>query len=125
MALRMEVLKMTAIDITYEDGLRLSELSGQLAGLKYEASNLLAVNAADLMMVFFLLTMVAIVVAIFLYIITEYCGSWRYILIALPSFIPILGIIVFAMYLDASVAMDIANVQGQIDAILAKYEGML
>lgn len=25
---------MAAIDITYEDGLRLSELSGQLAGLK-------------------------------------------------------------------------------------------
>lgn len=116
---------MTAIDITYEDGLRLSELSGQLSRLKYEASNLLAVNAADLVMVFFLLAIVAVVIAVFLDIITEYCGSWRYILIALPSFIPILGIIVFAMYLDASVAMDIANVQGQIDAILAKYEGML
>lgn len=29
---------MAAIDITYEDGLRLSELSGQLAGLKYEGT---------------------------------------------------------------------------------------
>lgn len=42
---------MTALDITYEDGLRLSELQGQLAGLKFESSHLIEINVVSFLLV--------------------------------------------------------------------------
>ena len=42
---------MTALDITYEDGLRLSELYGQLAGLEYESTHLISINIAAFILV--------------------------------------------------------------------------
>lgn len=116
---------MTAIDITYEDGLRLSELYGQLAGLKYEADNLLIVNVGDLAVVGILLTSLAAMISLVIFILTVYCRSWRYVAIAMPFIIPIAGMIVLYISIGAGVDIAILETQSQIDAILAKYEGTL
>lgn len=179
---------MAAIDITYEDGLRLSELSGQLAGLKYEAANMLAVHAVELIGAFVLMG----ILALFLFIFMDRCVSppydtefaseelarkknsdymfckykviqpagqttkkaqhydnfrhefvtcdqlvdtplkveWKLNALGLlfvfwPWILPFAVVGIMWVSFNAGVDMDIANVQGQIDAILAKYEGTL
>ena len=42
---------MTALDITYEDGLRLSELSGAMESLRYELGHIIQVNLPALIMI--------------------------------------------------------------------------
>lgn len=57
---------MTSLDITYEDGLRLSELYGQLAGLKYEAANLFSVHIWSLVGGFILVLILAFLLSMLL-----------------------------------------------------------
>lgn len=178
---------MAAIDITYEDGLRLSELSGQLAGLKYEAANMLAVHALELIGIFVLIGILALLLFAGMcclvseppyqtefksedlakrekkpfhkYKVIEPAGQttkksqhydnfkhefvtydqlvdtplkveWKLNALGLlfvfwPWILPFAVVGIMWVSFNAGVDMGIANVQGQIDAILAKYEGML
>lgn len=179
---------MATLDITYEDGLRLSELYGQLESLKYEAANMLAVHAGALLVA----TVATILVALFLcwvmrdvmdilpgttrfeseaqakkrqgrgllyrYEVVKDAGTrtvqdsyydrshlkwinyektetvpmevvWRptpfyHVCRLWPVLIPFIVMPIIWVTLNAGVEMDLASVQGQIDAILAKY-GML
>lgn len=179
---------MTTLDITYEDGLRLSELSGQLAGLKYEAANMLAVHASALIRVFVLASILALILFALMRVFvgtpieTEYKSEYevrqdrssnlfhRYEIVRLagqttrkaqhydqwkqefvtydelvdmpmkvewklnalgvvamfwPWILPFAAVGIMWVSINAGVYMDIANVQGQIDAIMAKYGGIL
>lgn len=155
---------MTALDITYEDGLRLSELYGQLAGLEYESTHLIAINLAAFILVIALGMAISILPIAILWnldspcrrgfeteeearmmstwafrpkvvsrgdqawspLVVEWVHTWAYYAVTVLSFIviPLALCIIVYVHLGASNGMAIADVQAQIDAILAKCGGM-
>ena len=127
---------MTDIAITYEDGLRLSELQGQLAQLQYDLAHVGTTSLTGKVAMCILLTIVMIFV-FFLVLWVLDAVIWDCIngdrirgIVTLVSLgAVIVGFIVIMIfgcsYVEQYDIIDIesqmANIQGQIDAIYARY----
>lgn len=128
------------IDISYEDGLRISELYGELADVRYNLSNLDVAMMGEwkfygVLLAIFLGAVAAIVL---LYLQMEYLPNhgakvwWRkaVCLIAVLAVIAALWYALTCLIVDAMEPLiisgwerDAASYQAQIDAIISKYTG--
>ncbi len=128
---------MTNLDITVNDGLRLSELYGQLGDLNYKMENLgLYIDSEKLKIT----VAIAVIGAIFGAILFGLLWEWFYywydrkravgiILSCMAVFVIVLVTIWFLWmghidtYAVYNLECDISRVQGEIDGILARYGG--
>ena len=129
---------MTDIAITYEDGLRLSELQGQLAQLQYDLNHIDVTTLPEKIKICIILALVGLFVLwIVLAILAELAGG-RFmddrseaILYSVGALAVIIGFVVVAILATGwyeqlcivDLESQMANVQGQMDAIYAKYGG--
>ena len=129
---------MTDIAITYEDGLRLSELQGQLAQLQYDLNHIDVTTLPEKIRICIILALVGLLVLwIVLAILAELAGG-RFmddrseaILYSVGALAVIIGFVVVAILATGwyeqlcivDLESQMANVQGQMDAIYAKYGG--
>ena len=129
---------MTDIAITYEDGLRLSELQGQLAQLQYDLNHIDVTTLPEKIKICIILALVGLFVLwIVLAILVELAGG-RFmddrseaILYSVGALAVIIGFVVVAILATGwyeqlcivDLESQMANVQGQMDAIYAKYGG--
>lgn len=145
----------TDLNITYEDGLRLSELQGKMNGLEYEMSHLFQTHMTDFAMIATLVVLAAVVALILLesanlcrgfvdkpcevratrwhrpeairdetsYMVVEWHPTALMCIVCIA--VPVLLILAFCAVawigIEAGIEMQMAETQGQIDAILAKY----
>ncbi len=128
---------MTNLDITVNDGLRLSELYGQLAELNFRMENIglyihderLQATVLIIVLGFFIgLVLVGIALMLLDYWYVEEL-SGKAIFACIGAYILILAIIwCFSMdyigtYAVFNLECDISRVQGEIDGIMARYGG--
>ena len=129
---------MTDIAITYEDGLRLSELQGQLAQLQYDLNHIDVTTLPEKIKICIILALVGLFVLwIVLAILSELADGcfWddrsEAILYSVGALAVIIGFVVIAILATGwyeqlcivDLESQMANVQGQMDAIYAKYGG--
>ena len=154
---------MTALEITYEDGLRLSELTGRLDQLEYMQDHILACYSAELLIIAIVVVMVWCCINWFVLMGTDWGKSkiphlyertdelpertrflrpaWScddvctreaiwvttttYKCVFIVGLILMVAIAILVSYIcrDIVLQADIVGVQGQIDAIMAKYGG--
>lgn len=134
---------MTDINLTYEDGLRLSELQGQLAQLNYQASHWMATHVAEIILIACVAILVMCIALVWLHVSNDCCiaHAWRcgddhnpelrHVILELRLEyigVIIIGVVLFivleyALYTASmnDIAMQQANVQAQIDTIMLKY----
>lgn len=129
---------MTALDITVNDGLRLSELYGQLADLNYRMDNLgLYIHDQKLHATMVIIGLGAVLgIALFVLALTVMFDWWydseksgKVFFACVGVYILILAIIwaVSMDYIDTyavyNLECDMSRVQGEIDGIMARYGG--
>lgn len=128
---------MTDLDITINDGLRLSELYGQLGDLNYKMENLgLYIHSEKLKITVAIVVIGVIFGAILFGVLCEwfYDGyekkrSVGIILSCMAAFVIVLATIWFLFmghidtYAVYNLECDISRVQGEIDGIMARYGG--
>ena len=120
------------IDLTYQDGLRLSELYGRLGELQTKMDHLdLIIFHDQLMTALFIL---AIAAGVGLFVLLGLCALFddsshadRNIILGIALYVVIVATIVFfsldytATYTELQLESDMRSTQMQIDAILMKY----
>ena len=151
---------MTALDITYEDGLRLSELTGRLDRLEFMQDHIWTVDIMAFILVAVLTSVLWLIVwwyalmgtvhgnsyrvdsdevlpgaTLFFrpkaidmggeidryeWVMTTFCRAWVVVSYAIMI---ATAIAVTYISIDTGIQADIADVSGQIDAIMAKYGG--
>ena len=130
---------MTDIAITYEDGLRLSELQGQLAQLQYDMAHVSETTMGTKIGVCLLVLLFAFLVFLVAIQIVDrwnHCPDKVYLTMSNVQFIVVMAVtIIFFVvvcylacgFIEHLKVIDIesqmTNVQGQMDAIYAKYGG--
>ena len=129
---------MTDIAITYEDGLRLSELQGQLAQLQYDLGHIDVTTLPEKIKICIILTLVGLFVLWIVLAILVELVEGRFmddrseaILYSVGALAVIIGFVVIAILATGwyeqlcivDLESQMANVQGQMDAIYAKYGG--
>lgn len=128
---------MTSMDITYEDGLRLSELYGQLASDQYVLDNLFASVLPDVLLIMLCIAVpAAFGLTLYAWDVHEYCRGWsedecakytkKVKRLTIATLVIIVAVFVAALLIGMSLQeiytnRDIASVQAQIDAIEARY----
>lgn len=130
---------MTNLDITVNDGLRLSELYGQLADLNYRMENLglyihnERVQATVLIIALGIiigLVLVALALVAFDYWYIEGISCGKVFFACIGAYILILAIIwclsmdYIGTYAVYNLECDMSRVQGEIDGIMARYGGV-
>lgn len=139
---------MTGMEITYQDGLRLSELYGQMSTIKYDLAHLATSSLIYTILICALMTLVYylivdnalnnIKVDVFHYGLRYgeetkkpyYWGNkgqqaFGYLCIGAVILLIVLYVLVYLGVMELMefyLNRDIANIQAQIDAILSKYE---
>lgn len=121
---------MADITISYEDGLRLSELHGQLAQIDYQLAHWVPTHLVDIISIIILVAFVMGAVA-FIYaflIADDYgCVSPKYLKVGVEAiavaFVIITVIGIYAYYVSSIADLNAqeANIQTQIDIIMLKY----
>lgn len=120
------------IDLTYQDGLRLSELYGQLGKLQTQMDNLSLVAFQDQLWITIIILVLALIIG-FVFVMalsialdeSEHCE--RYLLIGIVLYIIAVALVVnfelgyIAACTELRLEGDIKSTQMQIDAILMKY----
>ena len=129
---------MTDIAITYEDGLRLSELQGQLAQLQYDLNHIDVTTLPEKIKICIILALVGLFVLWIVLAILVELAEGRFmddrseaILYSVGALAVIIGFVVVAILATGwyeqlcivDLESQMANVQGQMDAIYAKYGG--
>ena len=127
---------MTDLDITVNDGLRLSELYGELANLQYKLDNLDLYIAQQKLLPTVLIVVVAVLIGFLLFLLlceafSRYASKEdrNFALAIMGGFALIMVAIwlVWMGYIDTyatyNLECDISRVQGEIDGIIAKYGG--
>ena len=129
---------MTDIAITYEDGLRLSELQGQLAQLQYDFNHVDVTTLPEKIKICIILALVGLLVLWIVLAILVELVEGRFmddrseaILYSVGALAVIIGFVVIAILATGwyeqlcivDLESQMANVQGQMDAIYAKYGG--
>ena len=151
---------MTALEITYEDGLRLSELTGRLGRLEFMQDHIWTVDIMAFILVAVLTSVLWLIVwwyalmgtrcgdachvdagralpkatlyfrprvfdtiggtIYYEWVMTTFCRAWIVV-----SYVIMIATAIAVAYIsiDAGIQADIADVSGQIDAIMAKYGG--
>lgn len=129
------------MDITYEDGLRLSELNGQLAQMQYNLDHLDLTVLPDMAWIAIFVGLAMIAGSWGLYIVLTDCkggpnskGQWvQYKKHDINPWVWLAGTIVVCLVLcmlayyglelvtTNTIQSDMSNVQAQIDTILSKY----
>ncbi len=127
---------MTDIAITYEDGLRLSELQGQLAQLQYDLAHVGTTSLTGKVALCIILTIVMIFVLVLVFwllaVVIWDCINGdrvRGIVTSVSLGAVVIGFIVLMIfgcsyveqYDIISIESQMSNIQGQIDAIYARY----
>ena len=120
------------VDVTYQDGLRLSELYGQLGKLQTQMDNLSLVAFQDQLWITIIILVLALIIG-FVFVMAlsiAYDESEHYqrnLLIGIVLYIIAVAVIVYfeLSYVAACTELrlegDIKSTQMQIDAILMKY----
>ena len=129
---------MTDIAITYEDGLRLSELQGQLAQLQYDLNHIDVTTLPEKIKICIILALVGLLALWIVLAILVELADGRFmddrseaILYSVGALAVIIGFVVIAILATrwyeqlciVDLESQMANVQGQMDAIYAKYGG--
>ncbi len=129
---------MTNLDITVNDGLRLSELYGQLAELNFRMENIGLYIHDERLHATVLILALGIIFGLFLGVMAMYGFEYWYseesvttkkIVACVGAYILILAVI-WCVYMDYigtyavfNLECDISRVQGEIDGIMARYGG--
>lgn len=120
------------IDLTYQDGLRLSELYGQLGKLQTQMDNLSLVAFQDQLWITIVILVIALIIG-FVFVMAlsitfdESEHYERYLLIGIVLYIIAVAVVIYfeLNYVMACTELrlegDIKSTQMQIDAILMKY----
>lgn len=120
------------VDVTYQDGLRLSELYGQLGKLQTQMDNLSLVAFQDQLWITIVILVMALIIG-FAFIMAlsitldESEHYERYLLIGIVLYIIAVAVVVYfelnyvAACTELRLEGDIKSTQMQIDAILMKY----
>lgn len=129
---------MTELDITVNDGLRLSELYGQLAELNFRMENIGLYLHDERLHATLLIIALGIIIGLFLvgmalygldYWYSEEAVNSKKIVACIGVYILILAVIwcIYMDYIDTyavyNLECDISRVQGEINGILARYGG--
>ncbi len=127
---------MTELDITVNDGLRLSELYGELAKLQYKLDNIGLVIDEQKLKATILLLVIAALAGLMLLVVISVASSDRpskrekaaIVAILAAYAVAIAAIWCFWMghidtYAVYNLECDMSRVQGEIDGILARYGG--
>ncbi len=127
---------MTELDITVNDGLRLSELYGQLADLQYKLDNIGPYIAQQKFLPTVLIVVVAVLLGFLLFLLlceafSRYASKEdrNFALAIMGGFALVMVAIwlVWMGYIDTytvyNLECDVSRVQGEIDGILARYGG--
>ena len=120
------------IDLTYQDGLRISELYGRLGELQTKMDHLDLIIFHDQLLTTILILVLAAVVGIFVlmglcFLVDDGPHADRNIILGMVLYaIIIAAIVLFALdytatYTELHLESDIRSTQMQIDAILMKY----
>lgn len=135
---------LTDINISYEDALRLSELMGTRDRLMYMQTDLVGTQLGWYGLGVMLATIAAVVVAMFLMLAVGalldgwvHNGKdrevvrrrndlqyWFTMAVAVTSFVAVFAAVMYAVSIgiEASVNADLADVNGQIESILERYD---
>lgn len=129
---------MTDIAITYEDGLRLSELQGQLAQLQYDLGHVDVTTLPGKLGLCFLLIIACLLVMWIVLVVLDEVTAKRFqsdaskgAILATGAVVVVIAFILvgiwavgfYEQWAAVGIESNIANTQGQIDAIYAKYGG--
>jgi len=129
---------MTDIAITYEDGLRLSELQGQLAQLQYDLAHVDVTSLPGKLGLCFILIIACLIVMWIVLVVLDEVTRKSFLgdaskgaVLTTGAVLVIVAFILIGMWAVGfyeqwavvSIESNIANTQGQIDAIYAKYGG--
>lgn len=120
------------VDVTYQDGLRLSELYGQLGKLQTQMDNLSLVAFQDQLWITIVILVIALIIG-FVFVMAlsitfdESEHYERYLLIGIVLYIIAVAVVIYfeldyiAACTELRLEGDIKSTQMQIDAILMKY----
>ena len=120
------------IDLTYQDGLRLSELYGQLGELQYNLEHLDFIIMQDHLVTTALLIFLFALIGVLVYLALDYICAYskhedRNIIIGMALYALLAAAVIYitwdytAICTELSVEREIQSTQMQIDAILMKY----
>lgn len=110
----------TDIDISYEDGLRLSELNGEMSRLVFELDHILTTHPGIICSALFL----SFVLAMFMAFVLQDenrpgQGVKAFVIVMVVG--TVLLTLLFYPFVDAGIQASMAQTQGQIDTILERY----